>query len=122
MAILDWLIGGKLDSIAAGIGKLSDGLSRVNQRLDSVFATLKELPAMSQALDRLKTEVQESTAVAKSAVQLISGLSAQIRDLKDDPAALEALADELDASQQELAAAIAANTTAEDEPADEADW
>jgi uncharacterized protein (DUF3084 family) len=109
MAILDWLIGPKLDNVLAGI-------KSVHTRLDSVFNTLKELPRMSQALDRIREEVTEAKTVATSAVQLLTSLAEQIRDLKDDPAALEALADELDQSNADLAAAVAANTTAEAEP------
>jgi len=48
--------------------------------------------------------------VAQSAITLINGLAAQIANLKDDPAALQALADSLGASSTALAAAITANT------------
>lgn len=66
--------------------------------------------AMSAQLDKLTTEVSETKTVVASAVTLIEGLAQQIRDLKDDPVALEALATELDATTNALAAAVAANT------------
>lgn len=65
---------------------------------------------MSAELERLTTEVTEIGAVVDSAVTLINGLAQQIRDLATDPAALNALADELDTKANALAAAVAANT------------
>ena len=65
---------------------------------------------MSVELDALTVKVQETTTVAQSAIALINGLATQIADLKDDPAALQALADSLGASSTALAAAITANT------------
>ena len=67
---------------------------------------------MSKELDALTAKVTEATAVEESAIVLINGLSAQIVALKDDPAALQALADSLDAESQKLGAAVAANTPA----------
>lgn len=67
---------------------------------------------MSAALDKLTAEVAEMSSAVDSALSLIAGLAQQIRDLKDDPAKLEALAAELDAKQQEIASAVAANTPA----------
>lgn len=71
---------------------------------------------MSAQLDKLTTEVAETKTVAASAVTLIEGLAQQIRDLKDDPIALEALAAELDSTTNALAAAVAANTPPVVEP------
>ncbi len=72
----------------------------------------REFKKMSVSLDRLTTEVNENTAVIDSAVTLINGLAQQIRDAVDDPAKLNALADELDAKSNALAAAVTANTPA----------
>lgn len=65
---------------------------------------------MSAELDRLTTEVTETKTAVDSAITLIVGLAERIRELQNDPAALTALADELDAKQAELAAAVSANT------------
>lgn len=74
---------------------------------------------MSAALDKLRQEVAENTAAVASAEQLISGLAQQLRDAIGDEAALQALADELDANSNRLAAAVASNTPAsEDDGAD----
>lgn len=68
---------------------------------------------MSAELDRLTTEVSEIKTVADSAITLLDGLAEQIRMLKDDPARLAALADELDGKATDLAAAVTRNTPAE---------
>lgn len=65
---------------------------------------------MSEALDRLTAEVAETRDATQAAVTMISGLAAQIRDNIDDSDALNALADQLDASQVEIADAITAGT------------
>lgn len=67
---------------------------------------------MSTALTKITNEVTETKGIIQSAVTLIEGLAGQIRDLKDDPAALDALADSLDSDSSALAAAVAANTPA----------
>ena len=73
---------------------------------------------MSAQFDALRREVEESRSVTESAVSLIGGLATQIRDLKDDPAALEALTQQLSSQSDALAAAIQSNSPA---PADSVD-
>lgn len=65
---------------------------------------------MSKQLDALQAQVDEIETVADSAIALINGLAAQILALKDDPARIEALAVELKAKSDLLAAAVVANT------------
>lgn len=77
--------------------------------------------AMSAQLARIQTEIAENTSVTEGAVALMESLSAQIRELKDDPAALDALADQLDANSNKLAAAVAANTDASGDVEDDTD-
>lgn len=69
---------------------------------------------MSEALNRLTTEVAEARSASQSAKALIAGLAQQIRDAATDPAALNALADDLDSSTNELSAAVTENTPAAD--------
>jgi hypothetical protein len=72
---------------------------------------------VSAALERLKSEVAETRGVAASAVAALTAIPQLIRDAVEratgDAAALESelngLADELDASQADLAGAINAN-------------
>ena len=63
-----------------------------------------------EALDALKEKVEANGEVSQSAVTLIQGLAQQIRDAADDPAELEALANQLDAQSKSLGEAVAANT------------
>lgn len=75
-----------------------------------IHQLLNEVHTMSASLDRLTAEVAETNAVIDSAITLINGLAQAIRDAATDPAALEALATELDTKANELAGAVAANT------------
>lgn len=69
---------------------------------------------MNDALNRLKAEVTENNSLVASAITLIGGLATQIRDNLNDEQALSELADSLDSSGNELAAALTANTPASD--------
>lgn len=71
---------------------------------------LWRLMIMSEALDRLTREVQETNDAVQSAVTLIAGLAQTIRDNIDDSEALNQLADDLDAQQATLAAAVTEST------------
>ncbi len=73
---------------------------------------LKGEKTMASDLSALSAQVAQNTTVEESAVTLITGLAAQIADLKNDPAALQALADSLNKSATDLSAAVAANTPA----------
>lgn len=94
------------------------GSGSADLKLDSIIALVKALgvqlrvqgETMSQALDTLTQKVAETTTVEDSAIQLLTGLSAQIAALKTDPVALQALADSLSSKSAELAAAVIANT------------
>lgn len=93
-------------------------------RLDDVLDELQGLELlitertndMSAQLEVLKTEVAETKTVIDSAITLLNGLSAKIAELKDDPVALQALADELDAETKALSDAVVANTPVEPAP------
>ena len=69
---------------------------------------------MSVQLELLTAAVAANTTVIGSAIVLIEGLHAKIVELLAqeviDPAALQALADELEVQKNVLAAAVAANT------------
>jgi hypothetical protein len=61
------------------------------------------------ALAALTTQVTASVGVEASAVALIQGFAAMIADNANDPAAITALAAQMKASADALAAAVAAN-------------
>lgn len=97
------------------------------RRLDRNFKALqhfyelieRRLETMTLQLDRLARDVAQNGTVIDSAVQLIQGLIAQVRDLKtqiEDPAdqaKIDALADQFEAKTSALAAAVQTGTPSE---------
>jgi hypothetical protein len=67
----------------------------------------------SPQLDNLTQEVAENTEVIGSAIQLLNNLSALLEAAKNDPVAIQALADTLNTQSNSLADAIVANTPAD---------
>jgi chromosome segregation ATPase len=65
---------------------------------------------MEQAFKQMTDKVEKATTVMESAEELIQGLADEIRNNHDDPTAMLALADKLDAKTQELSQKITANT------------
>jgi hypothetical protein len=64
-------------------------------------------------LAALAAEVSENTDAVQSASALLTSLSDQLRAAATDPAAVQALADQLDANNAALSDAVAANTPAD---------
>lgn len=67
---------------------------------------------MSSALTRLQASMTANSSAVASALALISTLSEQIRANVGDDDALNALADQLDAENHDIAAALVAGTPA----------
>lgn len=88
----------------------------LNSKLDSILTALAALRAKEDLLmadlTAIQTAVTNETTVEQSAIALLTSLSAQIASLKNDPAALQALADSINTSSTALAAAVTANTPA----------
>jgi peptidoglycan hydrolase CwlO-like protein len=88
----------------------------VERKLDNVLALLQTLVTqgvtMSKELDDLTAQVAANTNLEQSAVTMIQGLAAQIAAAKNDPAAIQALSDQLNTSATALTNAITANTPA----------
>jgi hypothetical protein len=82
-------------------------LAAVLSKLDQILAQGASLMA---DLAALQAEVTKVVGVEQSAITLIQGLSAQLKAAlaSADPAALQAVIDQLDAKTTELAAAVAA--------------
>jgi len=83
--------------------------------LAGIYSLHRKILPMSKTLERLASEVAQNTNVIASAKQLITGMAEQIRAAIGDEKALEALADELDASSNDLSGAVTANTPASPE-------
>ncbi|HZX58974.1 MAG TPA: hypothetical protein VFE54_09615 [Mucilaginibacter sp.] len=67
---------------------------------------------MATTLADLQTEVSQEDTVIDSALALISGLAAQVAALQPNQAAIDALAADIKAKSDSLAAAVTANTPA----------
>lgn len=75
---------------------------------------------MATALDNAERETAEATTVMRSAATLLSRLKAKLDEAiaSGDMTRVQAISDALDTEGDALAAAVAANTVAEDEPQD----
>lgn len=89
--------------ILLDIERLLMQLGRITLMADQDFAT---------QLSRLQQDVAAETNQITAAETLLSGLSAAMKASANDPAAISALADTIEAKTAELAAAVAANTPA----------
>jgi hypothetical protein len=72
-------------------------------------------------LSEIIAAVEAETEVTSSAITLLNQLADQVRSLSTDPAAIAALADQINSQADALAAAVSANTPAppEEPPAEE---
>src|SRR5688572_27389317 len=104
----------KADDILASLAVLTRDLRDVLFQLTSLNG---KVDRMAGELDALRREVEENNTVMQSAATLLGNLAQQIRDMAEDPAALRALADEMDANTSQLAAAVTANTPPAEPPA-----
>lgn len=68
------------------------------------------MATLDTAIANLTTQVNNEITVEQSAITLIQGLAAQLIANANDPAAVQALADKIQASATSLAAAVSANT------------
>lgn len=89
-------------------------LARLFSTLDRIETALADSSrreiSMANALDHISASVAATKTLDASILKLVSGLAQQIREKSGDPVALEALANDLDAQNATLAAAVVANT------------
>lgn len=79
---------------------------------------LREVKKMSQEFETLRQEVAQSKTVMASAAVLIRGFNQKLKDAiaaGGQPADFQQLSNELDGSEQDLAAAVAEGTAAQNE-------
>lgn len=83
-------------------------LGHINRKADCIMANLQDLQA---AVERDRT-------VTESAVTLLQGIAQQLRDAQasNDPNAIQAVIDQIDANTNRMAEAVAANTPAAPTP------
>lgn len=101
-----------------------NSLERIEWKLDHLHEMIHGLKEGQQAMatnfaaeiENLTTQVTEMDTVAKGSAALLRKISQMMRDNAADPAAIRALADKLNSTEEELAAAVAENTPAAEEP------
>lgn len=97
---------------------------RIEQAVGQILFIVRGLNAQQAALNRqeekimagmddLRVEVEKVKSAEDSAVVLIGAIAQQLKDAlaANDPAAIQAVIDDLETHTQPLAAAVAANTT-----------
>jgi hypothetical protein len=85
------------------------------RRIERMLGNLHERQELIMAtLEDLKASVQKNSDAEASVVTLLSGISQQLKDAQaaNDPAALQAVIDQIDANTASAAAAVVANTPA----------
>ena len=98
----------------ADVTDLTARVLTLEGRVDYLIALVeRQGVTMSAQLDNLTAQVQRMSTVVQSVLTLVSGLAAQIEAGKDDPAKMQALADELKGDADQLAQDVASNTTAQ---------
>jgi hypothetical protein len=84
-------------------------LERIDHKLDRLLRMEKTVMA---DLARIEASVAAEGDAVTSAITLLGELAQLVRDAGSDPAALAALADQIDGQKQALADAVVANTPA----------
>jgi chromosome segregation ATPase len=97
-------------AIKEQLNRIENWLSDIDSKLDTI-QTKGDLNNMT--LQELKAQVDKSVEVEAGAVVLIKGIAEKLAAAQNDPAAIQALSDELSASANDLAQSITANTPAE---------
>jgi len=92
--------------VLSELRKINTQLQRIGQQLGVIGVKQEEVMADISAL---QTSVNDQTTVVQSAVTLIQGLSQELKDAlaANDPAAIQAVVDQLDQNTQSLADAVA---------------
>lgn len=100
----------------------NDQLASISARLDllwnaiqtSVASILQREEGMNVRLDELTAAVQRDTDAESSAITLLKSLAEEIRSLQPTQQAIDQLANQINAQAEMMAAAVVANTPAQD--------
>ena len=97
---------------------IDERLDHIARQVDVIARVLAvEGKLIMAALDDLTTQVAANTSAEASAILLIQGLAKEIADSASDTTKVQALAAQLKASGDALAAAVVANTPVAPAPA-----
>lgn len=100
------------DQLAEAVHELSGHRTprpRTSTRNDTMST-----PSMDAVIEQLRVEVERNSSVDASAIQLLTTLADKIEQIKNSPAELQTLVESLRSQSDALAAAVVANTPAED--------
>lgn len=91
--------------------RMIDLLESIDKKLTR---TIKDQGEIMASIEELQTEVTENTDLVGSVISLVNGLADQLEAAiaANDPAAIQAVADQMRSNNQALADAVAANTPA----------
>lgn len=85
-------------------------LERIGEKLDLVMEMLIQIQrkgeVFMQGMDNLIASVQEIKSKADSLIALVKGLADLLEEFKDDPAKIQAIADDLNAKADEIQTAV----------------
>lgn len=101
------------DQLAEAVHELS-GQRTPRPRTTSTRNDTMSTPSMEAVIEQLRIEVERNSSVDASAIQLLQTLADKIEQIKNNPTELQTLVDSLRAQSDTLAAAVVANTPAED--------
>lgn len=86
-------------------------LVRIERMMKELLRAQQEIAIMAQKdIDALRQVVEVNTNATNSAMELLNGMAAQIRDAADDPDEIRALADQIEQNSKKLADAVVANS------------
>src|SRR5215211_4931850 len=97
----------KVDNMQATLDTV---LSAVNRAVGLELTDLQRSKAMAVDIDELTNAVKMTKDATASAVTLIEGIAAQLREAADDEDEVHKLADDIESHAEALSAAITANT------------
>lgn len=98
--------------LEGGTGDAAGDVGAISEKLDTIISLLTQITVQEDAqmadLAALQASVDAQSSVVDGAVALIQGLSQALKDAvaANDPAAIQAVIDELDANTSELATAV----------------
>lgn len=103
----------RIDLLAAQVERLGNKIDRQSRHINRIIKQEKDIMA---DLSALTTAVAENTSVEESAIQLLQNLADQLEASMTDPAAIQAIVDNVRNNSSALAAAVAQNTPATSPP------
>lgn len=102
-----WLTAAELSQMEARV------IARLDRLEQLITTTLTMGGSMAATLNDLKNAVAAERTVSQSAITLLNQLTGMIQANANDPVAIQAILDDVNAQKQALADAITANTPAD---------